>query len=151
MSSTADDAIIREIDIEATAETIFEFFVDPDKLTRWLAVQAELDPRPGGICRQVHEGRPPERRGFHMRGEFLEVDPPKRVVFSWGFEEPEVGVAPGASTVEVTLSPNAAGTGTRVLLVHRGLPPATVADHSGGWASMLKRLADAVRASAVRP
>lgn len=151
MATTADDAVIREIDIEAAAETIFEFFVDPDKLTRWLAVQAELDPRPGGLCRQVHEGEPPERRRFHMRGEFLEVDPPKRVVFSWGFEEPEVGVAPGASTVEVTLSPNAAGTGTRVLLVHRGLPPATVADHGGGWVTMLNRLAGAVRAPGVRP
>lgn len=151
MPTTTDDAVVREIHIEATAETIFEFFVDPDKLTRWLAVEAELDPRPGGVCRQVHEGEPPRRGVFHMRGEFLEVDPPKRVVFSWGFEEPDVGVAPGASTVEVTLSPNAAGTGTRVLLVHRGLPPAAVADHGAGWVIMLNRLADAVRAPGVRP
>jgi uncharacterized protein YndB with AHSA1/START domain len=147
MPIKTDDTVVREIDIEATAETIFEFFVDPDKLTRWLSVGAELDPRPGGVCRQVHEGEPPGRARFHMSGEFLEVDPPKRVVFSWGFEEPEVGVAPGGSTVEVTLSPNAAGTGTRVLLVHRGLPPATVADHGGGWVTMLNRLAGAVRAA----
>jgi uncharacterized protein YndB with AHSA1/START domain len=77
-----------------------------------------------------------------MEGEFLDVDPPKRVVFSWGFVEPEPGVAPGASTVEVTLSP--LETGTRVRLVHSGLPAAAISDHSGGWTTMLDRLATAV-------
>jgi uncharacterized protein YndB with AHSA1/START domain len=72
--------LVREIDIEAAPETVFEFFVDPDKLTRWLAVDATLDPRPGGVCHQVHEGDPPQRRSFHMEGEFLAVDRPKRVV-----------------------------------------------------------------------
>jgi uncharacterized protein YndB with AHSA1/START domain len=150
-TTKTSDAIVREIDIEASAETVFEFFVDPEKITRWLAVAAELDPRPGGVCHQVHAGDPPTAQGFHMRGEFLEVDPPRRVVFSWGFEEPEVGVAPGTSTVEVTLTPNEAGTGTRVMLVHRGLPPAAVKDHAGGWVTMLGRLADAVRAGVSRP
>jgi uncharacterized protein YndB with AHSA1/START domain len=137
--------IVREIDIEAAPETVFEFFVDPDKLTRWLAAEATLDPRPGGVCHQVHQGNPPERRMFHMEGEFLEVDRPKRVVFSWGFAEPDAVVAPGSSTVEVTLAPTAAG--TRVRLVHRGLPPAAVADHGGGWAAMLARLAEAAEAA----
>jgi uncharacterized protein YndB with AHSA1/START domain len=135
------EPIVREIDIAAEPETVFGFFVDPDKLTRWLAVEATLDPHPGGACHQVHDAGP-DRGLFHMRGEFLEVDPPKRVVFSWGFTEPQIGVAPGASTVEVTLAP--VGDGTRVRLVHRGLPPAAVGDHSGGWTTMLERLARAV-------
>ncbi|WP_051581031.1 SRPBCC family protein [Pseudonocardia acaciae] len=147
MPTETTETIVREIDIEASAETIFEFFVDPEKITRWLALEAELDPRPGGVCYQVHEGAPPDRGRFHMRGEFIEVDPPKRVIFSWGFENSDVGVAPGTSTVEVTLSPNESGTGTRVMLVHRGLPPATISDHSGGWTTMLDRLAKAVRES----
>lgn len=150
MPTETTESIVREIDIEASAETIFEFFVDPEKITRWLALEAELDPRPGGVCHQVHEGAPPDRGRFHMRGEFIEVDPPKRVVFSWGFENSDVGVAPGTSTVEVTLSPNEAGTGTRVLLVHRGLPPSAISDHSGGWTVMLGRLAKAVRESGGR-
>lgn len=140
---TETDAIVREIDIEASAETVFEFFVDPEKITRWLAVEADLDPRPGGVCHQVHEAATDSH--FHMEGRFLEVDPPKRVVFSWGFTEPEVGVPPGASTVEVTLTPT--GSGTRVMLVHRGLPPAAVGDHSGGWTTMLDRLRKAVTGS----
>jgi uncharacterized protein YndB with AHSA1/START domain len=136
--------LVREIDIEAAPETVFEFFVDPDKLTRWLAVDATLDPRPGGVCHQVHEGDPPQRRSFHMEGEFLAVDRPKRVLFSWGFAEPDVGLAPGASTVEVTLAPTAGG--TRVRLVHRGLPSTHFDDHDGGWAALLERLAEVVTA-----
>lgn len=142
-TSETSEPIVREIDIAARPETVFEFFVDPVKITRWLAVAADLDPRPGGICHQLHEGAPTSSGPFHMRGEFLAVDPPKRVLFSWGFAEPEIGVAPGTSTVEVTLSPTA--TGTHVMLVHRGLPPAAIGDHSGGWTTMLDRLTIAVR------
>jgi uncharacterized protein YndB with AHSA1/START domain len=141
MPTETAEPLIREIDIEATPETVFEFFVDPAKLTRWLAVEATLDPRPGGVCHQVHTGA--EQQRYYMEGEFVEVDAPKRVVFTWGFSGPDAVVRPGGSTVEVTLSP--IDTGTRVRLVHRGLPPAAVADHSGGWTTMLARLAEAVR------
>lgn len=41
----------------------FEFFVDADKLTRWLVTAATLGPRPGGACIQVHE-RGDEGRGW---------------------------------------------------------------------------------------
>jgi uncharacterized protein YndB with AHSA1/START domain len=74
-----------------------------------------------------------------MRGEFVEVSPPSRVVFTWGFENPELGVPPGASTVEVTLAPDEDG--TRLRLVHRGLPESARASHDGGWEAMLDRLA----------
>ena len=53
--TTVAEPIVREIDIDASPETVFAFFVEPEKLTRWLAVEAELDPRPGGVCHQVHE------------------------------------------------------------------------------------------------
>jgi uncharacterized protein YndB with AHSA1/START domain len=80
-----------------------------------------------------------------MRGEFLEMDPPKRVVFSWGFDEAAIGVPPGGSTVEVTLTPTDAG--TRVRLVHRGLSPSATRDAAGGWTIMLDRLRSAVDGS----
>jgi uncharacterized protein YndB with AHSA1/START domain len=77
-----------------------------------------------------------------MRGEFVEVEPPSRVVFTWGFDNPEVDVEPGASTVEVTLKPEDGG--TLVRLVHSGLPQSELAAHSDGWTEMLERLAAAV-------
>ena len=53
------EPIVREIYIEAVPEVVFEFFVDSEKLTRWLAAEATLDPRPGGVCHQLHPGEEP--------------------------------------------------------------------------------------------
>jgi uncharacterized protein YndB with AHSA1/START domain len=134
------EPIVKEVRIDASRETVFAFFTEPDKLTRWLASEATLDPRPGGINHQTHSCDADNPRGpYYMRGEFLEVSPPSRVVFTWGFENADVGVEPGASTVEVTLAPD--GEGTRVRLVHRGLPGSTRASHDAGWEELLGRLA----------
>jgi uncharacterized protein YndB with AHSA1/START domain len=136
------EPIVREIHIRATPESVFEFFTDPGKLTRWLATEATLDPKPGGICHQEHAREDGSGGSYHMRGEFLEVSQPERVVFTWGFTDPDVGVPPGSSVVDVTLTPDAGG--TRLRLEHRDLPVAAVESHAGGWTGMLERLATAV-------
>jgi uncharacterized protein YndB with AHSA1/START domain len=129
--------------IEARPETVFGFFTDPEKLTRWLCEEATVDPRPGGVNRQRHAGDEDNADGpYYMRGTFVEVSPPRRVVFTWGYENAEVGVPPGSSTVEVTLEPD--GEGTLLRLVHRDLPKAERASFAGGWEKMLSRLAVAV-------
>ena len=130
----------REVRIAARPETVFAFFTDPEKLTRWLAIEATVDPRPGGVYRQTHLGRDGER--YLMRGEVVEVSAPSRVVFTWGFENENRDVRPGASTVEVTLEPRDGGTWLR--LVHRDLPQPERGDHDAGWGTMLDRLAAAV-------
>lgn len=142
MGDEHGETVVREIDIDATPETVFDFFVDSEKLTRWLAVAATLEPRPGGACIQEHVGDHRRPGRWEMRGEFVEVDRPTRVVFTWGFTDLAIGVPPGSSIVEVTLQPIASG--TRVRLVHRRLPAAEVEDHARGWADMLDRLALAV-------
>jgi uncharacterized protein YndB with AHSA1/START domain len=139
------EPVVREIHIRATPETVFEFFTEPGKVTRWLATEATLDPRPGGICHQDHAREDGSGGSYHMRGEFLEVSPPERVVFTWGFTDPDVGVPPGSSVVDVTLTPD--GGGTRLRLEHRDLPVATIESHSDGWTGMLERLATAVTTS----
>lgn len=140
--ATETEPIVCEIQIDARPETVFGFFTEPDKLTRWLADEAILDPRPGGINHQTQTGGPDNPRGpYYMRGEFVEVEPPSRVVFTWGFENPDIHVAPGGSIVEVTLEPTAGG--TLVRLVHRGLPGSELAPHREGWTKMLERLAAA--------
>ena len=141
------EPIVREIHIRATPETVFEFFTDAGKLTRWLATEATLDPRPGGVCHQEHAREDGSGGRYHMRGEFLEVSPPERVVFTWGFTDPDVGVPPGSSVVDVTLTPD--GDGTRLRLEHRDLPVAAIDSHSGGWTGMLERLATAVMTTPV--
>lgn len=150
MNADGRELLVREVHIDASPEIVFAFFVDADKLTRWLATEATLDPRPGGGCVQVHGGSDDGRHGpVHMRGTFLEVDPPTRVVFSWGFVEPECGVLPASSTVEVVLQPE--GSGTRLRLTHRGLPPSAIEDHRRGWKQMLDRLQQAITPTTVRP
>ena len=76
-------------------------------------------------------------------GELLEVDPPRRLVYTWGWEptgDPLVDqVAPGSSTVELDLVPSAGGTLLRV--VHRGRPSAEQEEtHAAGWLHYLGRL-----------
>jgi uncharacterized protein YndB with AHSA1/START domain len=134
------EPIVHERQIDASPETVFAFFTDPEKLTRWLADEATLDPRPGGVCHQIHIGHDGKR--YSIRGEFVEVSPPERVVFTWGFENDDMQPAPGGSTVEVTLEPRDGG--TWLTLVHRDLPESERGDHDAGWGTMLDRLAAAV-------
>ena len=79
-----------------------------------------------------------------MRGEYLELVPYERIVFSFGWEAMEgvPHVAPGSTRVEVTLT---ADDGDTILtLRHSGLPAADADEHRAGWAQFLPRLTDAV-------
>lgn len=139
MRQETDSTIIqREIRIAARPETVFAFFTDPEKLVRWKGRQATLDARPGGTYRVDIDGK------NVVRGEFVEVDPPRRVVFTWGWEDEASPLRPGSSTVEIELIPD--GEGTLVRLIHRDLPPEAVAEHAKGWDHFLPRLEEAVRA-----
>jgi uncharacterized protein YndB with AHSA1/START domain len=127
------DAVVCETHVNARPETVFAFFVEPDKMVRWMGTTAELDPRPGGTYRV--DLNPTAR----ARGTYLEVKPFERVVFSFGWEGDAIP-APGASTVEVTLTPDSGG--TRVRLVHRGITNRDAqAQHREGWDLYLSRLA----------
>lgn len=124
--------VVCEVTIQASPATVFEFFTDPDKMRRWKGRdRIELDARPGGtyLCDVTGSAA--------AAGEFVEVDPPHRVVFTWGWEGSE-SVPPGSSTVDVTLT--AQGDATVVRLVHRGLPARERAQHAQGWDHYLGRL-----------
>ena len=139
MEASTDTAVRREIEIAARPETVWEFFVDPEKATRWMGQSASLDPRPGG------EYRVEVIPGNVATGEFVELDPPRRLVWTWGWEpESQSPVASGSTTIEVELVPE--GDGTRVLFTHRGLPDADAAQkHAHGWDHYLERLEIAAR------
>jgi uncharacterized protein YndB with AHSA1/START domain len=126
-----------EVRIKAERETVFGFFTDPEKVVRWMGTAATLDPRPGGIFRLTTPAEPNV-----VEGRYVEVLPPERLVFSWGWRSFGYGdppLEPGASTVEVTLVPD--GDHTVVHLKHRDLPPEALDFHRGGWSHYLPRLA----------
>ena len=80
--------------------------------------------------------------GQFCEGEYLVVQRPSRLVFSWGWTDPAFGLPPGSSRVEVTLSPDPEDAGrTRLRLVHDGLPGDLGLLHDDGWSRFLARLA----------
>ena len=133
-SAGAGFAVTREIRIAAPPEIVWEYFVDPERIKQWEAVDAEADARPGGALRIDMHGD----RDIAM-GEFVTLEPHSRLVFTWGWEGNEM-LPPGASTVEVTLTSE--GDETVVRLEHRDLPSQELADgHGEGWTHYLGRLA----------
>jgi uncharacterized protein YndB with AHSA1/START domain len=125
-----------EIRIDARPETVFAFFTDPAKIVRWMGNEATLDPRAGGICRVNMVRKIGQAAAC---GEFVEVVPYSRVVFTWGWEGALFGVPPASTRVEVSLVPD--GGGTLVRLVHSDLPEHAVEVHEAGWEHYLERLA----------
>ena len=132
------EPVAQEVRVAAPPERVFAFFTDPAKMVLWMGSAAELNARPGG---QFWVDVNPTHAA---RGEYVEVVPHSRVVFTWGWERGDYVVPPGSSTVEVTFTRD--GDGTIVRLVHRDLPSLETRDaHAGGWALFLPRLADAAR------
>jgi uncharacterized protein YndB with AHSA1/START domain len=130
-----EGVVQREVRIDARPETVFEFLVDPVLQLRWMGLEATLEPHPGGVYRVVVNPR------STVRGEFVEVVPHSRVVFTWGFEEADGLVLPGASIVEITLTPD--GDGTLLRLTPRDLPGPSRPQHDQGWEHFLDRLRSA--------
>ena len=119
------------IHIDAPPESVYEHFTRPDLLIRWMGESAQLEARPGGSFAV-------DITGQKVRGEYLELDPPHRLVISWGYAGSDE-VPPGSSTVEVRFI--ATGGGTLVELEHRDLPEARRPEHVVGWRHYLARLA----------
>lgn len=121
------------VDIAAPPDRIYPYLTQPENILTWMGDHAVLDPTPGGEFSLDINGIP-------VRGRYLELDPPYRVVISWGHAGSTI-LPPGASTVEINLTPIPGG--TRVSLVHRNLPPEEAQTHAVGWPHFVKRLATA--------
>jgi uncharacterized protein YndB with AHSA1/START domain len=66
--------------VAAPPEIVFPYFTDPVRYAPWMGGAATLEPTPGGVYRVSM------RDGVEAIGEFVEVVPPHRVVFTWGLE-----------------------------------------------------------------
>ena len=132
------DDIVHELVVPAPVEQVFDMFTDPRQLVRWIGIAADLQPRPGGRFR--FEVTP----GQFCEGQFVIVQRPARLVFTWGWTDPGFGLPPGTSRVEVTLARTGDGGGlTRLRLVHTGLAGDLGLLHDDGWSRFLARLAAA--------
>jgi uncharacterized protein YndB with AHSA1/START domain len=124
--------LTREVLIKAEPSTVFSFLIEPE-LQTWLGTEIEYDARPGGVYKATYVGN------HHALGEFVEVVENEKVVFTFGWNEPNHPIPAGTTTVAITLIPD--GDETLVRLVHSGLPEDAITDHENGWQFFLDRLA----------
>src|SRR5260370_19844899 len=125
-------AFEKSVLVPLNADDTFALITEPDRLRRWQVITARVDLRAGGDYRWTIVP------GYSASGTVTEVEPGKRVVFTWGWEG-ATDLPPGASTVTITLEPSAGGTVVR--LVHEGLTGEQAASHAIGWIHYLDRLA----------
>lgn len=121
--------------IAAPPEAVFPFLVEPERMLRWMGTDVRLEPTPGGEFWL-------DMNGTDIAiGTYTEVDPPNRVIFTWGWQGSD-DVPPGSSTVSIELTKD--GTDTIVELRHDGLPDELTARHLEGWNHFLPQLVEQV-------
>ena len=117
--------------LPVSPDEAFALVTQPERLRRWQTVSAHVDLRAGGAFRWTVVP------GHTAAGTFREVEPGRRVVFGWGWED-SADLMPDASTVTVTVEPE--GSGARVTLEHDGLTDEQATSHAEGWTHYLERL-----------
>ena len=128
--------------IPSSPEDLFGLWIEPEQIARWWAPDGyeaavhDLDVRPGGRWHIVLRGS--SGRELAMGGFYRIVEPPRRLAFSWAWEE-----APGTrgNVTEVTASFEPVPGGTRLVLVHQSFDSKDACDrHSAGWSASFDRL-----------
>jgi uncharacterized protein YndB with AHSA1/START domain len=132
-------------ELPAPRPLIFRMQTEPPELARWwgpngfTAPNVALDLRVGGPYRI--EMQPPEGARFFLAGEFLRIDPPAHLSYTFRWEDPN----PDDQETNVTLSLADLGDSTE-LTVDQGpfLTEARLALHTQGWTESLERLYEVV-------
>jgi uncharacterized protein YndB with AHSA1/START domain len=125
----------RTLTIRARPATVFAYFTDSGRWAAWWGEGSTIEPRPGGEVRIRYPN------GIEAGGRVLAIEPPERIVFSFGYASGEP-MPLGASRVTIELA--AVDAGTRLALRHE-LADATLRDqHVQGWRYQLALFANAV-------
>jgi len=149
--SADQDAVVEQIDIAATPETVWAALADPQQLLQWWGdcglshiVSWEQELKVGGALHACWRG--PDGADFHLDGKFLVIDPPRCLSYSWCCD----WAPPETSAVTWELKPVAGG--TRVQITHSGLRgyPEAIQSYGGGWPGVLRGLRDCVLQAASR-
>ncbi|UUZ60696.1 TIGR03086 family metal-binding protein [Nocardioides sp. B-3] len=118
--------------LPVSVDEAFALVTQPERLRRWQAVTARVDLRVGGDYRWT------VTPGNIALGTVREVEPGKRIVLGFGWEDGAMGLEPDASTLTVTFTP--VDNGTEVTLTHEGLTEEQAVAHAEGWTHFLERL-----------
>lgn len=131
-----EHALERTVVIRARRETVFRYFTDSERFAAWWGAGSTVDARPGGALRIRYPN------GVLASGQMIEVVPPERVVFTYGYDDPAKALPPGGSRVIITLQTQDEGT---LLRLRHELPDALLRDeHVAGWRYQLAVFANVV-------
>ncbi|MFN3166527.1 MAG: SRPBCC domain-containing protein [Phycisphaeraceae bacterium] len=138
--------------VQAAPQKVYDTWLDPETYPHWFAADpgvnctsVQIDARVGGTMRIVMLTPGGE---FVGGGEFLELQPGRRIVHTWSWEnEPNFGAN---STITIDLfeadNPHGDGPATEIVLTHEGLKTAHErSDHTGGWWNTLRAIGYYVR------
>ena len=128
----------------APAERVFRLLTEPTGLARWWGPhgfstpEVQIDVRVGGSYRFTMQ--PPEGEAFHLSGEFLEIQSPSGLRFTFRWDEP----VPDDRETVVELTLESLGERTTVTLTQEEFATEERLElHRGGWADSFEKL-DAV-------
>jgi uncharacterized protein YndB with AHSA1/START domain len=125
---------------EASAERVFDAWLDPKKAGKWLfatptgqMVRVEIDARVGGsfVITRRSDGEDVE----HV-GKYLEIDRPRRLVFT--FAVPKFSTQETRVAIDIRPLP----TGCELTLTHEGVLPEWLEQSKEGWGKILEALAE---------
>jgi uncharacterized protein YndB with AHSA1/START domain len=125
----------RSVLIQASPGTVFRFLTDSARWAKWWGAGSTIDARADGKVLIRNPG------GIEVLGEVLEVVPPERIVFTYGFATGKP-IPAGSSRVTISLEPCEAG--TRLHLLHEFPEAAVRDDHVQGWRYQLSLFANIV-------
>ena len=141
MNTSTDTTLRLKRTINASPERVFEAWTRPGDLKRWSCTEGlsladvQVDLREGGAF--LLDMVDPEGGHHTAYGEYRQIDPPRRLVYTWDWRQDDHRVGETLVTVEF----NAKGDGTEVVMTHEKLPSIEMRDsHAEGWTSCLERL-----------
>ena len=144
-SAAADERVLSMVRmLEAPIERVFAAWTDPDQFGEWFGphgmktISCELDLRVGGTWRLQGEGLNMSRA---VSGKYLEVEPPRCLVFTWAWHETGDFSSPREHETVVELQFKAVGTGTEMTLTQASFRDATgTRNHEWGWTGSFEKL-----------
>jgi uncharacterized protein YndB with AHSA1/START domain len=132
---TATSRLDRTIVIHARPATVFEFFTNDRDWASWWGAGSVIDARRGGQLLIRHPN------GVEMSGEVLDLQPPDRIVFTYGYASGKP-IPVGGSQVTIRLAAHPGG--TLLQLTHEFSDVEARDHHVQGWRYQLSLFANAV-------
>lgn len=139
-AAVASAAVVVRRTIAASAEDLFDAWLDPEALAAWMrpgtiqSTVAKVEARVGGVYEITMQG---QSGPLTHRGVYREINRPNRLVFTWA--------SPATEQLDtlVTVDFIAVGKKTEIVVTHEQLPESAMPSHSRGWTSGLEHLDEA--------